>query len=78
MELNNTQQNIFITLLMKKADLLRPPGDEHPKGLAEEGGEEGIKGRWTFQEGVHLVQQGRVRGQLFINLWIHHDISIFL
>ena len=78
---NGTEQHStkhFHHSFNEKADLLRPPGDEHPKGLAEEGGEEGVKGRWTFQEGVHLVQQGRVRGQLFINLWIHHDISIFL
>ena len=49
-------------------DLLWPSCDEHPKGLAEEGGEEGVEGRWALQEGVHLVQQSRVRRQLLIDL----------
>ena len=51
-----------------QTDLLRTPGDEHPKGLAEEGGQERVEGRRTLQEAVHLVQQGRVRGQLLVNL----------
>ena len=51
-----------------QTDLLRTSGDEHPKGLAEEGGQEWVEGRRTLQEAVHLVQQGRVRGQLLVNL----------
>ena len=59
------QHKILITPL---SDLLRPSCDEHPKGLAEEGGEKGIEGWWTFQERVHLVQQGGVRRQLLVDL----------
>ena len=51
-------------------DLLGPPGDQHPEGLAEEGGEEGVEGGLGLQEAVHLVQQGRVRGQLLVDLKI--------
>ena len=51
-----------------QTDLLRTSGDEHSKGLAEEGGQERVEGRRALQEAVHLVQQGRVRGQLFVNL----------
>ena len=39
-----------------QTDLLRTSGDEHPKGLAEEGGQEWVEGRRTLQEAVHLVQ----------------------
>ena len=68
---NGTEQHStehFHHSFNEKADLLRPPGDEHPKGLAEEGGQERVEGRRTLQEAVHLVQQGRVRGQLLVNL----------
>ena len=52
----------------RPTDLIRLPGDENPKGLAEEGGEERVEGSRRLQEVVHLVHQARVAGQFLIYL----------
>ena len=49
-------------------DLFRSPGDQDTKGLAEEAGQKRVEWWSTLQKCVHLVQQGRVRGELFIDL----------
>ena len=49
-------------------DLFTFAGDENAHDLGEEGCQEGVEGGLALQEGIHLVQQPALAGQLVCDL----------